>query len=370
MYRPEIKMVDCTIRDGGLSNDSRFSAETVRAVYNAACRAGIDYVELGYRNSKQMLGEDNFGPWRFCDDEQLNAVTEGVDPGATKLAIMMDAHKSDPDDIRPREQSRVDLIRVATYVKDVDKAIRCAQAATANGYDCTINVMAISKEGPPALPEALQQIEEETQALAVYVVDSFGALYSESVHYLVETYQMYVKTKEVGVHMHNNQQLAFANTIEGIIKGANYVDGTFSGLGRGAGNCPSELLLSFLNCLPYGYHRYVCHGTAGYFECTWRLTGGEPEVRFSTKGIYGMDRLTSLPVSEKRPELEHLAGLQGHGTADYAMLAEFAAAIGGKPCTIGIEEGLRMTLPGLYALESSKQGGRMVEISYPWSSPP
>jgi len=246
MYRPEIKMVDCTIRDGGLSNDSRFSAETVRAVYNAACRAGIDYVELGYRNSKQMLGEENFGPWRFCDDEQLNAVTEGIDPGATKLAIMMDAHKSDPDDIRPREQSRVDLIRVATYVKDVDKAIRCAQAATANGYDCTINVMAISKEGPPALPEALQQIEEETQALAVYVVDSFGALYSESVHYLVETYQMYIKTKEVGVHMHNNQQLAFANTIEGIIKGANYVDGTFYGLGRGAGNCPSELLLSFL----------------------------------------------------------------------------------------------------------------------------
>jgi 4-hydroxy 2-oxovalerate aldolase len=57
---------------------------------------------------------------------------------------------------------------------------------------------------------------------------------------------MYIKTKEVGVHMHNSQQLAFANTIEGIIKGANYVDGTLFGLGRGSGNCPTELLLGFL----------------------------------------------------------------------------------------------------------------------------
>ena len=106
--------------------------------------------------------------------------------------------------------------------------------------------MAISHEGPPFLDEALKQIEAETKAEAVYVVDSFGALYSEEVHFLVEKYQMYLKTKEVGVHMHNQQQLGFANTIEGIIKGANYVDGTLYGLGRAAGNCPLELLIGFL----------------------------------------------------------------------------------------------------------------------------
>ncbi|GAG03030.1 unnamed protein product, partial [marine sediment metagenome] len=199
-----------------------------------------------YRNSQKLLGTDEFGPWRFCKDAQLNEVTEGIDPRDTKLAIMMDAHKSTPDDVLPREQSRVDIIRIATYVKDVDKAICLAKVCDQQGYDCTINIMAISQEGPPELTEALQQIEEETRALAVYVVDSFGALYSEEVHYLVETYQMYIKTKEVGVHMHNSQQLAFANTIEGIIKGANYVDGTLFGLGRGAGNCPLELLVGFL----------------------------------------------------------------------------------------------------------------------------
>ena len=96
------------------------------------------------------------------------------------------------------------------------------------------------------LREALQQMEEETKAKAVYIVDSFGALYSETVHYLVEKFQMYIKTKEIGVHFHNNQQLAFANTVEGIIKGANFLDGTLYGLGRAAGNCPLELLLGFL----------------------------------------------------------------------------------------------------------------------------
>jgi len=246
MYRPEIKVVDCTIRDGGVMNDSQFSLETVREVYKAICASGVDYVELGYRNSKEQFSPAEFGPWRFCDEDQLRRAVDGIDGSDTKIAIMQDAHKAIPEDIIPAEESVVSLIRIATYVKDVDKAIRLANNATDKGYDCTINIMAISREGAPFLDEALRQIEEETKALAVYVVDSYGALYSEEVHFLVEKYQMYVKTKEVGGHFHNAQQLAFANTIEAIIKGANFLDGTLLGLGRGAGNCPLELLLGFL----------------------------------------------------------------------------------------------------------------------------
>jgi 4-hydroxy 2-oxovalerate aldolase len=193
-----------------------------------------------------MFDPEEFGPWRFCSEDDLKRATDGIDPQETKLAVMMDAHKSDPDDLLPADESLVDMVRCSTYVKDVDKAIHLTKVARDLGYECAINIMAISQEGGPFLDEALQQIEEESPALAVYIVDSFGALYSETVHYLVERYRMFIKTKEVGVHMHNNQQLAFANTIEGIIKGANYLDATFYGLGRGAGNCPLELLLGFL----------------------------------------------------------------------------------------------------------------------------
>jgi len=246
MFRPEIKVVDCTIRDGGLTNDSHFTLETVRAVYDAICASGVDYVELGYRNSKEMFSPAEFGPWRFCDEDQLRRVTDGIDPRGTKISVMQDAHKASAEDVLPADESVVDLIRVATYVKDIDKAIHLAKNATDKGYECTINVMAISHEGSPFLDEALQQVEQETAASAVYIVDSFGALYSEEVHFLVEKYQMFLKTKEVGAHFHNNQQLAFANTIEAIIRGANYLDGTLYGLGRAAGNCPLELLLGFL----------------------------------------------------------------------------------------------------------------------------
>jgi len=246
MFRPEIKVVDCTIRDGGLANDSHFSLETVRAVYEACCRAGIDYVELGYRNSKEMFSPDEFGLWRFCDEDDLKRAIDGIDPGQTKMCLMQDAHKAVPEDVLPCEESVVDMIRVATYVKDIDKAIRLANNATDKGYEATINIMSISHEGAPFLDEALQQIEEETKVLAVYVVDSFGALYSEEVQFLVAKYQQYLKTKEVGGHFHNNQQLAFANTIEAIIRNANFLDGTLYGLGRAAGNCPTELLMGFL----------------------------------------------------------------------------------------------------------------------------
>ncbi len=246
MFRPQIKVCDCTIRDGGLANDSKFTFETVRAVYAACCAAGIDYVELGYRNSKAMFSTQQYGPWRFCDEDQLKRVIDGIDPKTTKLSVMQDSHKASADDVPAKEKSVVDMIRVATYVKDVDKAIFLANNATDKGYESTINIMAISHEGTHFLDEALQQIEEETKVKAVYIVDSFGALYSETVHYLVEKFQMYIKTKEVGIHAHNNQQLAFANTIEAIIKGANFVDGTLYGLGRAAGNCPLELLLGFL----------------------------------------------------------------------------------------------------------------------------
>jgi 4-hydroxy 2-oxovalerate aldolase len=254
MYRPEIKVVDCTIRDGGLVNDSNFDLKTVRSVYKTACDAGIDYVELGYRNSDTMFSRDKFGPWRFCDEKDLRAATDGIDSKNTKVAVMQDAHKAFAEDVAPCDESVVDMIRVATYVKDVDKAIALCNSATDKGYETTLNVMAVSIEGGMFLEEALAQMEEETKAAAVYVVDSFGGLYSEQVHYLVDLFKKFVKTKEVGVHMHNNQQLAFANTIEGIIKEANYLDGTLMGLGRGPGNCPTELLIGFLKNPKYNIY--------------------------------------------------------------------------------------------------------------------
>jgi 4-hydroxy 2-oxovalerate aldolase len=244
MYREQIKVLDCTIRDGGLINNHYFTDEFVRAVYRALASSGIDYMEFGYRSSRELFPSSDYGAWKYCDDEKMREIMEGVESDM-KISVMVDAHRVKEQHFAPADESPVDMIRVATYVKDMDKAIELANRTHDLGYETTVNIMAISKEIEPDLVEALDQLAK-CPVDVVYVVDSFGALYCEQIEYLVKLYREHLPGKEVGVHCHNNQQLAYANTIEGIIHNANYVDGSLYGIGRGPGNCCLELIVGFL----------------------------------------------------------------------------------------------------------------------------
>jgi len=245
MFREQIKVLDCTIRDGGLINNHYFTDEFVRAVYQALSKSGIDYMEMGYRNSRELFPPTDFGAWKYCDDEKIRQITEGIESNI-KLSIMVDAHRVKEQVFAPVDESPVDMIRVATYVKDMDKAIELIQKCHDLGYETTVNIMACSKEIEPDLAEGLDQLAKSPVDV-VYVVDSFGALYCEQIEYLTKLYKKHLPAeKEIGVHCHNNQQLAYANTIEGIIHDANYVDGSLFGIGRGPGNCCLELLVGFL----------------------------------------------------------------------------------------------------------------------------
>jgi 4-hydroxy 2-oxovalerate aldolase len=245
MFREQIKILDCTIRDGGLMNNHDFDKRLVREVYKAIAASGVDYMEIGYKNSKKLFSSKEYGLWKFCDDEVIREVTDGIS-SHTKISVMADVGRVELDEVAPKSESPVDMIRVASYVKEIDKAIFLANHFREKGYETTINIMAISKDQGPELDEALRQIEAETRVLAVYIVDSFGHLYQEPVEWLTKRFKAILKTKEVGFHGHNNQQLAFGNTIEAIIHGANFLDATVYGIGRGAGNCPLELLVGFL----------------------------------------------------------------------------------------------------------------------------
>ncbi len=247
-YRPEIKLLDCTIRDGGLMNNHLFDDETVKAVYSACVDAGIDYMELGYINSKRIFAPAEHGAWKFCTEDDIRRIVAENDT-PLKLSAMADAEKSDyHEDILPCDQSVLDMIRVATYAHQIPLALDMIKDAHDKGYETTVNVMAISTVIEKELDEALELLAN-SEVGTIYVVDSFGAFYSEQIHLLVEKYLKYAESrgKRVGMHAHNNQQLAFANTIEAIIKGANILDGSMAGLGRGAGNCPIELLVGFLH---------------------------------------------------------------------------------------------------------------------------
>ncbi|MFH1457816.1 MAG: aldolase catalytic domain-containing protein [Candidatus Omnitrophota bacterium] len=245
MFREKIKVLDCTIRDGGLINNHDFDFRFVRAVYKALSEAGVDYMEMGYKNSKRLFSQKEFGTWKFCDDDAIKKVIDGIESN-TKISVMVDVDRVDAEDVSPRKESPVSMIRVASYVKDIDKAIYLVNHFADKGYETTVNIMAISRALDNELTEALEQLEKESKADCIYIVDSFGALYQETTEFLIKKAKSIIKTKEIGIHAHNNQQLAFGNTIEAIIHDANFVDGTVYGLGRAAGNCPLELILGFL----------------------------------------------------------------------------------------------------------------------------
>ena len=247
-YRPEIKVLDCTIRDGGLMNDHNFDLKTVKAVYDACAEAGLDYIELGYKSSKKIFAPDEYGKWKFCDEEDLRRI---VDDGeaAIKVSVMADAERTDyHTDILPCEDSVVDLVRVATYMHQIPTAVDMVKDANDKGYETMINLMALSTVQERELDIALDDLVE-SGAGTIVLVDSYGALYSEQIEYLTRKYLTYAKPAgvEVGIHTHNNQQLAYANTIQAVILGANRLDASIGGLGRGAGNCPMELLIGFLH---------------------------------------------------------------------------------------------------------------------------
>lgn len=241
-YRSDVKVVDATLRDGGLVNDFYFSDEFVKALYETNIKAGVDYMEFGYKASSEMFDTDKFGKWKFCNDDDIRAVV-GDNNTDLKIAVMADVGRCDyKKDITDKANSPVDLVRVATYLNTMPAAAHMIEDIAAKGYEVTCNIMAISNVQEADLRVALD-ILADTPADVIYIVDSFGSLYPEQIARIADLYMEYAVKygKKVGMHAHNNQQLAFANTIEAVGDGVDWLDATYGGMGRGAGNCQMEL---------------------------------------------------------------------------------------------------------------------------------
>lgn len=245
-FRPDVRVLDATIRDGGLVNNFYFDDEFVRALYLANVKAGVDYMEFGYKASKDIFSPDKFGKWKFCDDADIRAIV-GDNNTDLKISVMADVGRTDfRRDILPRSESVIDMVRVATYINTIPAALEIVEYCHNLGYETTVNIMAISNASDVDIDGALELICQ-SNADGIYLVDSYGSLYPEQIARLAEKYLSYGEKagKYIGIHAHNNQQLAFANTIEAMSLGVSYLDATVCSMGRGAGNCAMELLLGF-----------------------------------------------------------------------------------------------------------------------------
>ena len=176
--RQDIRVVDATIRDGGLCNDFRFDDKFVKDLYAANVKAGVDYMEFGYKASKELFKEEDFGKWKFCNDEDIRKII-GDNKSKMKIAVMADVGRTDFEkDIIPKKESPIDLIRIATYINTIPAAIEMIEDCAKKGYETTINIMAVSKAKTEDIVMALE-ILGKSPVNAFYIVDSYGALYPE-----------------------------------------------------------------------------------------------------------------------------------------------------------------------------------------------
>ena len=204
--REDVRVLDATLRDGGLVNDFYFTDDFVYDLYKANLAAGVDYMEFGYRADKKQFDVNKFGKWKFAEDEDIRAIV-GDNDTDMKISIMADVGRCDyKHSIGDRADSPVDLIRVATYINTMPEAIAMIEDAAAKGYETTCNIMAISKCQERNIQTALEMLAKSS-VKGVYVVDSYGSLYPIQIREITDMYlkAMAESGKLVGIHAHNNQ---------------------------------------------------------------------------------------------------------------------------------------------------------------------
>lgn len=284
-FRSDIKVVDATLRDGGLVNDFFFPEDFAKALYETNVKAGVDYMEFGYKADKTMFDVNKFGPSKFCDDDYIRKIV-GDNNTALKLAVMADVGRCNyKEDIHDKSESPVDLVRVATYINTMPAAIDMIEDAHKKGYETSCNIMAISNAQEGDIKVALDLLGKSPVDM-FYIVDSYGSIYPEQMARICDLFcEAATKYgKKVGIHAHDNQKLAFANTIECVGDGVDYLDATYLSMGRGAGNCAIELLLGFLRNPKYKlYHvmKFIeehmipmrAKGTVWGYDLQYLLTG-------------------------------------------------------------------------------------------------
>lgn len=239
----KFKIFDATLRDGGYYTDWDFDSKTVDAYVKAMNALPIDYLELGYRNNPT---KEYMGKYGYCPVSALKHIRATC---TKKLDVMLNEKSTKPEDLEVLIKPLVgivDMIRVAIDPKNFDRAVILAKAIKAMGFELGFNCMYMSRwlSDYPDFLKKLNQINGVADLFCM--VDSFGGMTPQELTTIVKEVKANT-TVPVGFHGHNNLQLGLINTLTAIDLGLDYVDCTVLGMGRGAGNLNTELLLTYLN---------------------------------------------------------------------------------------------------------------------------
>ena len=304
-YRPGIKVVDATLRDGGLVNDFYFEEGFAKALYNANIKAGVDYMEFGYKADKTLFDVEKFGPSKFCDDDYIRSIT-GDGERKVKVAVMADVGRCNyKEDIHDSSESPIDLVRVATYLHQMPTAIDMIEDAHKKGYETSCNIMALSTGQENDIRAALDMVGKSPVDV-IYIVDSYGSIYPEEMARICDMFGEFAAkyNKKLGIHAHDNQKLAFGNTIECAGDGVDILDATYLSMGRGAGNCAMENIIGFLKNPKYNIHPVLKFIEEYMIPMKEKGVVWGADLQYLLTGLYNQHPRTAIAYTkEKRKDI-------------------------------------------------------------------
>ncbi len=240
-----IRLLDCTLRDGGFCNDWMFGTEGIRKVIKGLMDAHVDVIELGYLNNKVKRIE---GCTRFPHFEDIKSALPSTER-TSKYVMMFDHGSFDVNDI-PENDGTIDGIRVAFHKNAIDEAMRECLELKKKGYVVFVQPMLAIRYTDLEYISLISKVNE-LDPEAFYIVDSYGTMKQKDLirlFYLVDNNLS--KSVKIGFHAHNYKQMAFANAqtfVEFPTSRDLYVDSSIYGMGRGAGNLNTELIIEHLN---------------------------------------------------------------------------------------------------------------------------
>ncbi len=240
-----IKVLDCTLRDGGYINDWDFKDYQIVKILNSLKNSNIDVVECGYLNDKKSKSQDTTC---FRDTKSIDKFIKNIDDA--QKVVMINHGDYDVQNLPHKDTTYIDGIRLAFHKEKLDNALIEAKQIIDLGYKLYFQPM-VTKNYTDL--EFLSMIEEinNLNPYSFYIVDSFGSMTLDEFHkYLILADSNLGRDIALGYHSHNNMQLAFSNAVSmyGMnLKREIIVDASIYGIGRGAGNLNTELIADFLN---------------------------------------------------------------------------------------------------------------------------
>lgn len=252
-------LLDCTLRDGGYYNDWDFPDELVAEYLEVMKSLKVDVVEIGNR----FLTRNGYkGPFAYSSDQFLDHISFA---DSYDLAVMINGQDLCTDIgwlkaleyLFPRHcsDSKVDIVRIASHYRDIDKLIPAMDWLSTKGYRVVVNLMQISNYSETDLLDVSKSLSK-TPAEVLYFADSLGSLNTRSITEIIEQLRQ-SWSRDIGIHTHDNMGLALSNTLHAFSHGVTWLDSTVTGMGRGPGNARTEELVIEINIANHQYFNLV-----------------------------------------------------------------------------------------------------------------